>query len=157
MNTSNGKPVQLLLVEDNPTDAMFTLMALSQAGYTRSVRWVKDGEEAMQWLFAEGPCARSGSPECYTLVLVDIQLPKYSGLEVLARMKSTPRTREVPVVLLTSTAQPETVKAALALGAAECVQKPMSLDEYLALVQRLAAHWAGPPEEAPTVADVVAA
>ncbi|MSP72977.1 MAG: response regulator [Myxococcales bacterium] len=137
-------PMELLLAEDSPHDARYTEMGLTEAGYD-SVLWVRDGEEATDWLFSEGVCAGWPEPSSLKLVLLDLHMPKINGLEVLVRMKASERTQHIPVMIFSSSAMIDFQAEALAAGAAEYAQKPANLDEYLALVKRLVNQWVGPP------------
>src|SRR3954471_7193365 len=98
MNT----PVEILLVEDNPTDLELTLLALQKHKLANKVHVARDGEEALDFLFCRGPFAGRGFENPPKVVLLDLKLPKVEGLEVLRQVKEDPRTRAVPIVVMTS-------------------------------------------------------
>jgi len=130
MNTGR---FDVLLVEDNPDDATFTLGALHKANIALRVAVVEDGVAALDFLFCTGTHA-ARAPGVPPLVLLDLDLPKLGGLEVLRRMKADPRTRGVPVVVLTSSSERRDVREAYARGANSYIVKPQ---EYAELVEKL--------------------
>lgn len=143
MNTS--EPIHLLLAEDNPSDAKLTEIVLREIGCRAEVVWVKDGEETLEYLFATGRyAARDGAP-LPRLLLLDMQMPRLSGLEVLERLRADPRTHDLPVVVLTSSYEPTLHKQAMTLGANGCYTKPMHLDDYLVTLRQIAERWLAPP------------
>ncbi len=132
---------QILLVEDDPGDVALILDALTQGGVDSGVRVVRDGAEALDFLFRRG--ARAGRPpdESPRLVLLDLKLPKVSGLEVLRQVKSDPGSRSIPVVVLTSSRIPQDIANAYGLGANSYVVKPTDSEEFEAAVQQVASYW----------------
>ncbi len=140
------EPPMLLLAEDNPDDAFLTLRALKKGGWTRGIVWVRDGEEAVEWFLGEGRHAGRPVAQQPRIALLDIHMPRLSGLEVMERIKADPRTRAVPVVIYTSHTQAQTAEAILRLGAAEFLIKPTDFVEYGRLVQALVGRWLGKTE-----------
>lgn len=132
---------RILLVEDDPNDAELTLEGLTRKGLANQVDWVRDGEEALDYLLRQGPHRdrAHGNP---FLVILDINLPKLSGLEVLQRIRSTPELRLIPVVLLTSSREDRDLTAAYKLGANAYVVKPVRFAEFIEAVQELGVFWA---------------
>jgi len=124
--------VEVLLVEDNPLDAEMTMRALSQAESPPSVRWVKDGEEALEFLRSQP------RPK---LVLLDLKMPKVDGLEVLRELRSADRLDMVPVVVLTSSTQDRDIGECYRLGANGFVVKPIDLRELERVVHRIGLFW----------------
>jgi len=130
-----GKPI--LLVEDNPDDELLTLRAFRQSNIRNEIQVVRDGAEALEYLFAEGE-ARNPRP---AVVLLDLNLPKISGLEVLRRIRSSPRTQRLPVVILTSSRLEEDLIQSYDLGANSYVRKPVDFNEFVTAVGRLGVYW----------------
>jgi two-component system, response regulator len=131
----------VLLVEDNPDDELMTVEALEGTGVTAEIAVVRDGEEALDWLFRRGEHAGRTSSRQPDLVLLDIRLPKRSGLEVLAAIRSDAKTRRLPVVLLTSSSQESDVRRAYDLHANSYVRKPVRHEEFVHVVSCLGQYW----------------
>lgn len=129
------EPKSILLVEDNPDDEQLTLRALRKADIPCIVRVARDGAEAIDALFKEG------SARPFDLVLLDLQLPKMGGAEVLARIRQHPETLTLPVVVLTSSDESSDVEKATQLRANSYVRKPIEFAEYLETVQQLTHYW----------------
>lgn len=130
----------ILLVEDDRNDEMLTLDALSHSGVTNPIMVVRDGAEALDWLFSQGIHShRDARQPC--VVLLDLKLPKISGLEVLRRIKSDDRTRAVPVVVLTTSSQEEDVENSYGSGANSYVRKPVAFDQFIDAVRHLGMYW----------------
>ena len=127
----------VLLAEDNPDDALLTRRAFAKNGFENPITVVADGEACLQALLPE-PGREALEP---ALVLLDINLPKISGLDVLARLRADPRTRTVPVVILTTSRERSDVAAGYRLGANSYVCKPVSFTGFVALVRTLATYW----------------
>ena len=136
------KPVELLLVEDNPEDAELTIETL-KGGSIRGLRGlrvhhVEDGEQAMAFLSREGPYADSPRPD---LILLDLEMPRMNGLEVLAAVKEHPEWRRIPVVMMTSSNKEEHVLTAYGRHANCYVTKPVDLDEFIEAVRSIEEFW----------------
>jgi two-component system response regulator len=141
----------ILLVEDNPDDEELTLLAFRQSKLANEIVVVRDGAEALAYLFGTGAQAAQPLQELPALVLLDLKLPKVDGLEVLRQIRSTPRTRLLPVVILTSSREEQDVLAGYSLGANSYVQKPVGFEKFTAAVQQLGLYWLllneGPPPQ----------
>jgi two-component system response regulator len=133
--------VEILLVEDNPRDAELTIRALEKHNLTNRVIWVKDGAEALDLIF--GPSADSGAPISYVpkVILLDLNLPKVDGHEVLLRLKADPRTRMIPVVVLTSSREETDLLRAYKTGANSFIVKPVDFDSFIEAVRQLGLYW----------------
>ncbi|HVT71507.1 MAG TPA: response regulator [Lacunisphaera sp.] len=129
-----GATADLLLLEDNPQDLELALRALRRAGINNSIRVVRDGVEALAWILAEpAPMPK--------LILLDLKVPKVSGLDVLRRVKEDPRTRGIPVVVLTSSREQVDVSECYRLGANSYVVKPVEFDRFAAVVRQIGQYW----------------
>ena len=134
--------VEILLVEDSDEDAELTLRALKQRKLANDLFRVKDGAEALDFIFATGAYAnRDGQPKP-RVVLLDLKLPKVDGMEVLRRMKEDPATRTIPVVMLTSSKEDRDLEAAYRLGVNSYIVKPVEFDKFVAAVEQLGLYWA---------------
>ena len=134
------KAVQILLVEDNPSDAELTLHALSKNNLANSVDWVKDGEEALDYLFHRGQYAdkKTGLPK---VVLLDLRLPKLDGIDVLRAVRKNPKTKELPIVVLTSSKEETDLVETYRLGVNSFVSKPVVFKEFVETVANLGLYW----------------
>lgn len=132
---------EILLVEDNPDDVELTLHALRSENLCNNTHVVRDGEEAMDFLFCRGPYANRSFDHPVHLVLLDLKLPKEDGLEVLQALKSDPRTRRIPVIILTSSREEKDLINGYDLGANGYVQKPVDFDEFRDTVRQLGLYW----------------
>jgi CheY-like chemotaxis protein len=137
----DSEPVQILLVEDNPSDAELTLHALRKSKLVNHILHVQDGAEALDFLFRRGDYANRDSETQPLLVLLDLKLPKVDGLQVLAEIKSDPRTKAVPVVLLTSSNEEQDRATGYKLGVNSYIQKPVHFGEFQEVVAKLGMYW----------------
>ena len=137
----NGyKKVDILLVEDNPSDAELTMRALRKANLANHITWIKDGAEALEFLFRTG--AHAGRPdENPKLILLDIKLPKVDGIEVLKRMKADERMRTIPVVMVTSSAVERDLIETYKLGVNSYVVKPVDFEQFSKTVGEIGFYW----------------
>lgn len=133
--------VDVLLVEDNPSDAELTLRALQKHNLVNNVEWVKDGAAALDYLFGQGGYAGRDASTPPKVVLLDLRLPKVDGLEVLQRLRADARTRHVPVVVLTSSKEDRDIVESYKLGANSFVSKPVAFDEFAKTVAELGLYW----------------
>ena len=135
------KAVEVLLVEDNPTDAELTLRALRGKGLRNSFVVAKDGAEALDFLFARGAYADRDVVNGPKLVLLDLRLPKIDGIEVLRQVKDDERTKTIPVVVLTSSRQEPDIKTCYELGANSYIVKPVEFDNFAEAVSEVGLYW----------------
>ena len=131
----------LLLVEDDPQDEFFTLRALKRAGVCNRIDVVRDGQQALDYLFCRGDFSSRSGSALPAVVLLDIGLPKISGLDVLTRLREEPSTRHVPVVILTSSDEPTDLVRSYQNGANSFVRKPVQFAEFARTVARLGVYW----------------
>ncbi len=131
----------ILLVEDNPDDETLTLRALRKNHILNEVVVAHDGVEALEYLFGEGPHAGRDTAVQPQVVLLDLNMPRLSGLQVLERMRSDPRTRLVPVVVLTSSKEDDDLVRSYSLGANSYVRKPVDFAEFVSAVRQLGMYW----------------
>ncbi len=142
--------VEVLLVEDNPADAELALRALKKNNFANNVIVVSDGEEALDFIFARGAFSDRKVENGPKLVILDLKLPKVDGLEVLKAMKSDPRTRIIPVVVLTSSKEESDIVESYKLGVNSYIVKPVDFDKFVESVRTLGFYWLlfnqGPPK-----------
>ena len=135
----NSRIIEILLVEDNPGDARLTLEAFREGKVLNNIRVVRDGVEALAYLRRQGPdYADAVQPD---LVLLDLNLPKKDGREVLAEIKADERLKKIPVVVLTTSAAEEDVEKAYGSHANCYITKPVDLDRFLAVVHSIDNFW----------------
>jgi CheY-like chemotaxis protein len=134
------REVDILLVEDNPQDVELTLRALKEVNLANRVRVARDGAEALDFIFATGP--QSGRLlSNLKVILLDLKLPKVSGLEVLEKIKADPRTRAIPVVALTSSHEDRDIKSCYDLGVNSYVVKPLEFEHFAHAVAQMGFYW----------------
>ena len=131
----------ILLVEDNQQDEMLTLRALKKVNLANHVDVARDGQQAIDYLFREGEFANREGTDLPTVVLLDVNLPRISGLEVLERLRADPRTRLLPIVLLTSSDEERDRLRGYHNGANSFVRKPLDFSEFVETVSRLGVYW----------------
>ena len=137
--TSNG--VEILLVEDNPQDVEMTLRALKKRNLANQVHVAKDGAEALDFLFGTGAYASRDMNHVPKVVLLDLKLPKVSGLEVLKKLKADERTRTIPVVVLTSSQEERDMVESYRLGVNSYIVKPVDFDKFVDSVGEIGLYW----------------
>ena len=132
--------VEILLAEDSSADAEMTMRTLRKRGIANRVVWVKDGAEALDYLFSEGAYANrpNGYPK---LVLLDLKMPRMDGLQVLQRMKQDARTQTIPVVMMTSSREEGDMFASYKLGVNSFVVKPVDFDSFAETVAEVGMYW----------------
>ena len=133
--------VEILLVEDNPTDVELTLRALKKNNLTNKVHVVTDGAEALDYLFATGAYKEREIDKKPKVVLLDLKLPKVDGLEVLKKIKADERTRNIPVVVLTSSKEEQDRIESYKLGVNSYIVKPVDFEQFTKSVQELGLYW----------------
>lgn len=131
----------VLLAEDNPNDELLTIRALRKENIANHIVVVRDGQEALDFLFGAGSYTGRDLSVLPQVLLLDLKLPKVSGLEVLARVRADPRLANLPVVILTSSAMDRDMVEGYRLGANSYVQKPVSAEQFKQAVQRLGLFW----------------
>lgn len=131
----------ILLVEDNPDDEELTLLSLKKNNLSHDIVVVRDGVEAIEFLFGNGQYAGRDLSRTPTVVLLDLKLPKLDGLGVLKRLRADERTRTLPVVVLTSSSQDADVIASYNLGANSYVRKPVEFGSFVDAVSSLGLYW----------------
>jgi len=131
----------LLLVEDNPTDEKLTLRAFRKSGVANEIVVVRDGAEAIDYLFATGTHAGRDASVVPAVIMLDLKLPKIDGLEVLRMIRADDRTKSLPVVILTASRESEDIARGYALGANAYVRKPVDFGEFAESVKTLGLFW----------------
>jgi len=139
--TQANESIEILLVEDSPADAELTIQALKKHCLVNKLVWVKDGAEALDFLFAAGAYAGRDSACKPKVVLLDLHLPRLSGIEVLRQIKKDEQTRLIPVVVLTSSKEDVDVEECYRLGVNSYIAKPVSFDEFVKVVGELGLYW----------------
>jgi len=138
---NNHKEVDILLVEDNQDDVELTLHALRREHLANNIFTVRDGEEAIDFLFCTGTHSNRNFDHPPRLVLLDLKLPKLNGLDVLKRVKQDPRTRSIPIVVLTSSKEERDLVDSYNLGANSYIQKPVDFDQFRQMVKNTGLYW----------------
>lgn len=134
-----NKPI--LLVDDSPNDRLLTVRALKRSNIVNRIDEVKDGQEALDYLFAEGDYADRDPHQIPQVVLLDLKLPKVDGLEVLKRMRENALTQRVPVVMLTSSREQRDMVKSYDLGANSYVRKPVDFNEFAETAKQIGIYW----------------
>lgn len=133
--------LEILLIEDNPADVELTLRALKKNNIANKIVVVGDGEEALNFIFAKGKYEDRANEHFPKLILLDLKLPKISGLDVLAALKGNPKTRAIPVVVLTSSKEDNDIVESYKLGVNSYIVKPVDFDKFLNSVKELGMYW----------------
>jgi two-component system response regulator len=131
----------MLIVEDSSEDLELALRALRKANLASRIEVVRDGQDALDFLFCAGAHASRSADDRPGVVVLDLKLPKVDGLEVLERLKSDARTRMIPTVVLTSSNERADIARSYELGANSYVVKPVNFDQFAAAVQKLGLYW----------------
>ena len=135
------KQVEILLVEDNPNDAELTIRSLKKHNLANNLEWVKDGAEALDFLFSAGSYLARNNLGMPKVVLLDLRLPKVDGMEVLRKMRADERTHLIPVVVLTSSREDRDIAESYQLGVNSYISKPVNFDEFVKTVAELGMYW----------------
>ena len=141
MSAARFEQVEILLVEDNPEDAELTLRALRKRNLANHMHWVRDGEEALDYLFCRKQYAGRDATRPPKLVLLDIKMPKIDGIEVLRQLKADAVLRSIPVVVMTSSNEERDVLESYRLGANSYIVKPVAFDSFLETVAKIDLYW----------------
>lgn len=131
----------ILLVEDNPDDEALTLRALKKSNIANEIFVVRDGAEALDYLFGTGPYTGRDPLDLPQVTLLDLKLPKVDGLEVLRRIRADPRTRMLPVVILTSSKEDQDLISAYSIGVNSYVRKPVDFNQFVEAIGQLGLYW----------------
>lgn len=136
-----SKQVEILLVEDDPSDMELALHALRAENLANHIEVARDGEEALDFLFCRGGFAQRSLDDLPRLVLLDLKLPKLNGLEVLKQIRSDPRTKLIPVVILTSSREETDMASGYELGVNSYIQKPVDFEQFRHVVKETGLYW----------------
>ena len=138
---ANENVVDILLVEDNPTDAELTLLALKKYNLANNVSLVKDGAEALAFIFATDKYSYRSISKQPKVIILDLKLPKVDGLEVLRKVRSDERTRLIPVVVLTSSHEERDIVESYKLGVNSYITKPVEFECFIKAVSEVGLYW----------------
>ena len=133
--------IEILLVEDNSADAELTLHAMRKSKLANNIELVRDGEEALDFLFCRGSFSHRDLAAAPRLILLDLKLPKVDGLQVLQIIKSDPRTKAIPVIILTSSKEERDLVDSYQFGVNSYIQKPVNFSEFQEVVRQLGMYW----------------
>jgi two-component system, response regulator len=136
-----NQEIEVLLIEDNPNDAEMTMRALRKHNFANRLLHLKDGAEALDFLFAEGEHSARQRELMPKMILLDLKMPKVSGIEVLVKIKADERTKKIPVVMLTSSQEDPDIKRCYELGVNSYVVKPLEFDEFHKVISNLGLYW----------------
>ncbi|MHB9112631.1 MAG: response regulator [Thermoleophilia bacterium] len=135
------KKIEVLLVEDNPNDAELALRSLKQHNLANNVHWVKDGAEALDYVFGSSPDTAPHLDGVLKLILLDLKLPKVNGKEVLKKVKVDPQSSSIPVVVMTSSNDDRDIEECYRLGANSYITKPVEFEKFAKVVAELGFYW----------------
>lgn len=135
------KPVEILLVEDNPNDLELTMLALQENRIANSIEVARDGAEAVDFIFCTGPYSKRNIRNGPRVILLDLKLPKVDGIEVLRRIKADERTRTIPVVVLTSSREERDIIATYNLGVNSYIVKPVDWEQFNEAIKSIGLYW----------------
>ena len=133
--------IEILLAEDSMDDAMLTIRALKKSGLTNKIQHVKDGAEALDFIYCKGAFVDRNFEEQPRLILLDLKMPKVSGMEVLEVLKSDPKTNSIPIVVLTSSKEDPDIKNCYALGVNSYIVKPVESENFFHVLKELGCYW----------------
>ena len=141
MSTPTSSPVEILLVEDNPRDVKLALHAFEESHLANHIQVARDGAEALDFLFGTGAYVGRDVSQRPKVVLLDLKLPLVDGLEVLERIRADPRTRTLPVVILTASREEPDIEKAYQLGVNSYILKPVDFAQFMDVSNRLGFYW----------------
>src|ERR1043165_1479517 len=139
--TTTNSPVEILLVEDNPHEARLTILSLEEKNLAQNLHHVDDGAEALDFVFAKGIYTQRAGAKIPKISLLDLNLPKIGGLEVLRQIKANDATKSIPVVILSSSQQDKDINTGFELGANSYIVKPVEFDSFQKAVADLGLYW----------------
>ncbi|HEX6226008.1 MAG TPA: response regulator [Chryseolinea sp.] len=140
-NETRDREIEILIVEDNPEDAELTIRALKKGRLANHIIHLVDGAEALDFLFATGQYRGRDLNSLPKVILLDLKMPRVDGLEVLRHLKSDPRTKTIPVVILTSSAKDPDIKKCYELGANSYIVKPVELNSFVTTISEIGMYW----------------
>jgi CheY-like chemotaxis protein len=138
MNYDN---VEILFAEDSKDDAILTIRALTKSGFSNKLHHVLDGAQALDFIFCRGEYSSRNPKQFPKLILLDLKMPKVSGIEVLEQVKSNPETKSIPVVMLTSSNEGPDIERCFALGANSYIVKPVDSDNFFQAIKEIGLYW----------------
>ncbi len=136
-----SRPVEILLVEDNPNDVTLALHALSKHNLTNNIHVIRDGAEALEYIFCTGKYADRDIANGPKVILLDLKLPLVDGLEVLRRTKADPRTQHYPIVIMTSSREERDIVESYQLGVNSYIVKPVDFEQFIEAMRTLGMYW----------------
>lgn len=137
----HNKEVEIILVEDNPSDAELTIRALKKHNLADHLVHLKDGAEALEFLFGQGKYASRKIEQLPKVILLDLKMPKVNGMEFLDKIKSSRLTKVIPVVILTSSSEDPDIKRCYELGANSYIVKPVGFNNFKKAIAELGMYW----------------
>lgn len=135
------KKVEILLCEDNKRDADLTIRALKKRKLANSVVWVKDGEQALEYIFAKGEYNERSIKDVPRVILLDLKMPKVDGMEVLEEVRSHPETKHIPVVMMTSSQEEKDIIKSYDLGVNSYIVKPVDFNKFMDSISEVGFYW----------------
>jgi two-component system response regulator len=133
--------IKVLLVEDDPNDEELALVAFRKLGFRHEIKVIREGSEALDYLFSQGEYREKGPSTSLRVILLDLKLPKVDGLEVIKQIKQHSETKTIPIVVLSSSNHESDVRSSYKLGVNSYVVKPVDFDRYVKTVQQLGEYW----------------
>ena len=137
----NYDDVEILFAEDSPDDALLTIRALTKSGFTNKLLHVKDGAEALDFIYCRGIYSGRNPKSHPKLLLLDLKMPKVSGMQVLEKVKSDPDLKSIPAVILTSSQEDPDIEKCYALGANSYIVKPVDSDKFFSAIKEMGMYW----------------
>jgi CheY-like chemotaxis protein len=137
----NYDDVEILFAEDSSDDAVLTIRALTKSGFTNKLYHVKDGAEALDFIYCKGDYSSRSIKENPKLILLDLKMPKVSGMQVLEKLKTDPHLKSIPVVILTSSQEDPDIEKCYALGANSYIVKPVDSDNFFHAIENIGMYW----------------
>ncbi|MBW4891241.1 response regulator [Mucilaginibacter sp. HMF5004] len=133
--------IEILFAEDSADDALLTMRALKKSGFLNRVHHVKDGAEALDFMYCQGTYSKRNSQEKPKLILLDLKMPKISGMEVLEKLKTDPNFQSIPIIILTSSKEDPDIQKCYALGANSYIAKPVESDNFFQVIKEIGLYW----------------